>query len=405
MERLNGDMAVVQTTPAGKEQILVGDFSGHGLKAAVGGMLAADTFNAMTLKGYHIDEIAAQINRKLNRILPTGLYMAACLIEWDLVQGTMVIWNGGLPEVLLHHADKGTLERLRASHPPLGILPPEEFSSSVRRVPIEPGSRAYVYSDGLTETRNARHEMWGMAGLLGVLQGGQDPSVTFDEILRRVNAFRGDAPFNDDVTMVELTFPDGGATIDRAEVTAPITSRLDLGMQTITTTTSLSLRLDARAIAASDPVPSVMQLMSTFNLSERNRSEVFVILRELVSNAIEHGLLDLDSSMKSTTDGFGEYYRLRDERLARLADGFVEIRIEREQDGDGSYDALRIHVEDSGRGFDHRKAMASTSEESLISEATSGRGVALLRTICREFRYNEAGNAVEVVYRLTRRSR
>lgn len=405
MERLNGDMALVQKTPAGKEQILVGDFTGHGLTAAVGGMIAADTFNAMTLKGYCIADIAAQINRKLNRILPTGLYMAACLVEWDLAAGVMAIWNGGLPEVLLRHGNQPALRRLRDGHPPLGILPPAEFSASVRRVSISPGDRAYIFSDGLIEMRNPRQEMWGMSGLLAVLNSGHDEEQTFDEMLRRVSAFRGEEPLHDDVTLVELICPDGSTTLDHTDITTPITARLELGVQRIVTTTSLSLRLDGSAIAAADPVPSVMQLLGNLNISEKDRSDVFVILRELVSNAIDHGLLELNSDMKTTTDGFNEYYRLREERLAALRQGYIDLRIDREQEPDDGYDALRIRVEDSGAGFDHRRLLAKSTEQTLQSEAMSGRGVSLLRLMCREFKYNDAGNAIEVVYRLGRRAR
>jgi anti-sigma regulatory factor (Ser/Thr protein kinase) len=164
---------------------------------------------------------------------------------------------------------------------------------------------------------------------------------------------------------------------------------------------ALQLRMEADAIAGADPVPAVMQLLSDIAIGAHHRSDVFAIVRELVTNAVDHGLLGLDSSLKTTQDGFMEYYRLRDVRLRSLRSGHITLRIARERCRAPGCDALRIAVTDSGPGFDHAAVMARAADPDYIHQCARGRGIAMLRTLCEELNYNGSGNAAEIVYLLT----
>ncbi len=48
----NGDLLMAARTPSGDLYVLLGDFTGHGLPAAVGAMPLAEIFHGMTAKGY-----------------------------------------------------------------------------------------------------------------------------------------------------------------------------------------------------------------------------------------------------------------------------------------------------------------------------------------------------------------
>jgi anti-sigma regulatory factor (Ser/Thr protein kinase) len=164
---------------------------------------------------------------------------------------------------------------------------------------------------------------------------------------------------------------------------------------------ALQLRMEADAIARADPVPAVMQLLSDTAIGEHHRSDVFAIVRELVTNAVDHGLLGLDSSLKATQDGFMEYYRLRDVRLRSLRSGCITLRVARERGSAPGCDALRIAVTDSGPGFDHEAALARAADPDYVHQSARGRGITMLRTLCNALTYNGSGNAAEVVYLLT----
>ena len=61
--------------------------------------------------------------------------------------------------------------------------------------------------------------------------------------------------------------------------------------------------------------PIVMRCASELQDFGSYRGQIHTVLAELYSNALEHGLLRMNSDLKSDADGFEEYYRCRAERL------------------------------------------------------------------------------------------
>jgi len=53
------------------------------------------------------------------------------------------------------------------------------------------------------------------------------------------------------------------------------------------------------------------------------------VLSELLANAIDHGLLELDSKLKEDADGFFVYYQAREEKLEQLSqDAYLSIQFD-----------------------------------------------------------------------------
>lgn len=89
--RWSGDFLIQAQTPSGRIHAMLGDFTGHGLAAAVGTLPAADTFRVMTKKDFPIDAIAAEISSKLRASLPMGYFCAAALVSIDREQGEAAV--------------------------------------------------------------------------------------------------------------------------------------------------------------------------------------------------------------------------------------------------------------------------------------------------------------------------
>jgi anti-sigma regulatory factor (Ser/Thr protein kinase) len=121
------------------------------------------------------------------------------------------------------------------------------------------------------------------------------------------------------------------------------------------------------------------------------RTTIGTITTELLTNAVDHGLLGLDSCLKAGPGGFGAYYEERERRLQALTRGVV--RVELGVECVGSNYRLNLMVEDSGRGFDPRRLEALAPEGQLF-----GRGLTLVRSLCRDLRVVSPGNRTEVVY-------
>ena len=73
---------------------------------------------------------------------------------------------------------------------------------------MEPGSCLFVYSDGLPEANNAEGEMFGLNRALFALNEKPDaaPEDTLKAVQRAVDAFSGQTPQFDDLTMMCLVY-------------------------------------------------------------------------------------------------------------------------------------------------------------------------------------------------------
>lgn len=384
----NGDLVLVTTTPHGATRALLADFTGHGLSAAMGALPLSDVFYAMTRKGYTLGDLVVEINRKLRRVLPTGLFCACAVMDVDPWQRRVTVWNGGLPDVLVRGSCGGIKLRLRSTHLPLAVVGDDELDACTESFEIERGDRLYAYSDGLVEAHAEDGSLFGSERLEALIDGADDGESLFEAIAKAVRDFQRAGEQHDDVTLVEVALSDVHEQKDseaqRASAERP------------PCTWSTTLELGPDALRAIDPVPLVIQGLLEIQGLDAHREKLFIVLAELFSNALEHGVLGLDSALKAQDDGFRRYYDARANRLRDLCEGFV--RIVCEHTAEREHGRLVLRVEDTGRGF-----APDCVERTLDANVGfSGRGIALVRSICDAIEWSNGGRRVEATYRWPR---
>ncbi len=390
----NGDVVFSARRPLGNARhLMLGDFTGHGLAAALGAMPASDIFYAMTARGFSLRGIALEINKKLQEKLPTGLFMAGALVHLDADRNQLEVLNCGLPDVLLVGRDGRLKQRFPSRNLPLGVVGSESLQLKIQTAVVSPGDRVLVYSDGLVEAVNEAGEMFGEARLLEVFESGLPAHRLFDGIRSAVDAFRGGAEQRDDITLVEMVCLAGAAPEGRETRAAQAPSQ-EGGVPAENTVWRMELELGPLALRDFDLNQFVAQAVGALPRLQPHATPLFTILAELYSNALEHGLLGLDSGLKKDPLGFSRYYEERARRLAALSQGWLRLELS-VVEGHGQ-SAVLVAVEDSGPGFDHHAALARERDEQMAS----GRGLDLLRNLCAELRYLGTGNRVEALYRI-----
>ncbi len=379
----NGDILLVAPKPKGGQHIMLGDFTGHGLSAAIGAMPVAEIFYSMTEKGYSIQDIASEINTKLNKTLPTGLFCAACIVDVDTKHNKFTVWNGGVPSAILYSEDKRIKNVFKSTHLPFGVVSSREFKNDVQIVEAEKGDRIYLYSDGLIEATDSQGVMYGEDRLDLCFANNTDANNMFDELTSSQNEFRGDQLQEDDTTIIEVLFDaeESGKDKDSKE-----TSDIKAPCKW-----DVSFELGPEILRGMDPLPAILHVLLEIQGLYSHRGRLYTILAELYSNALEHGVLGMDSKLKMSPEGFAEYYEIREQRLTDLNEGFIRINLHHEPADDGG--KLTIEYQDSGKGFDVNSYHAETDNNIF-----SGRGIALVKSLCTEFNYNESGNGIQVVY-------
>ena len=385
MDIVGGDLFLSAVGPSGSQYAFVGDFTGHGLSAAIGAIPVSDIFYAMISKGHSIINIVTEINGKLKKMLPTGLFLCACLIELDYTHGKLIVWNGGLPDALIVGEQGEIKRRLRSTHLPLGVVSNDNLDTSVEAETVVQGDRLYVYTDGVVEASNKDGEMFGQQRLEECVTHIREPERRFDAICSGLVAFRSGAEQRDDIAMAEICCDlgaverfDGKAIGEPEEISTTWRLVLDLGPDILRTEKPLSHLSD-------------MLMGSQRGLCD-HRENINLILSELYANALDWGLLGLDSTMKKDAEGFERYYAARQEALATLENGWIKIDLELFRQDKGS--KLVIRVEDSGPGFDYHKTMP----EFFDNTGLGGRGVKLVHSFCKDVVYEGKGNKVKAVY-------
>ena len=117
-----------------------------------------------------------------------------------------------------------------------------------------------------------------------------------------------------------------------------------------------------------------------------------MLFRSLYTNALEHGVLGLDSELKRDALGFAQYYRERNEHLASLEEGYVRLHLQIVPRGQGGH--LTIRVEDSGAGFDVDRVLALSAQ----THELSGRGLNLIRELSEHSYWSQDGRTACVEF-------
>lgn len=386
----NGDLLISASSPAGGVYLLVGDFTGHGLSAAVGSLPVSGIFYEGAAKQESVATIARAMNRRLHRLLPPGMFFCAALMYLEPCGRQVQIWMGGMNDIVCRPASTANIHKLSSRYMPLGILEDNEFVGQVEVLEVEEGTCLYIFTDGINEAQNACGEEFGLARVDQTIAVGGNVVET---LVTQVHEFTAGCKQADDVSLVEL-------------LCCPVVHRMsgagtlvDVGAdfrQAKSFPWQLTMRLSAADLRSSDVVMQVGKFLGTIQGVELHQDKIFTIISELYSNALEHGVLRLQSELKATPDGFDEYYRLREQRLASLEREFIAIELEYLR-GDSRAQVpnkLKIVVHDSGDGFDSGRVKSSQGD----SDAPYGRGLELLQCFCESLTYRDSGRTATAVY-------
>ncbi|WP_174874970.1 SpoIIE family protein phosphatase [Vogesella oryzae] len=377
--QFSGDIITAAKSPTDTLHIMLADSTGHGLAAAIACLPAATVFYAMTQKGFGIPAIAREINKKLKQQLPVGRFVAATLVAISPQERTVTVWNGGIPFAAFI-SEQGELDkRFVSAHPPLGIMPNADFDPSVEVYRWHQPGRLLICSDGLTEARSADGRLLEPEQLIAQLATPL-PAPVMPQLSQTINQHLGADENVDDISLVVAACSNdyvsppqpkqqhGFTQLDNWEIRlgfGPKELREDLGM------------------------PTLLGWLNQIGLNENQFSDMLLIVTELFSNALEHGVLMLDSNDKNSSDGFVHYLSQRQQRLAALEAGRIDIGMRRD------HNQLHLTVQDSGIGFDADRLPADCDDQ-----ATHGRGIALVRRLCQQVTFSNGGRSVEVIYPL-----
>ncbi|MGW1077807.1 PP2C family protein-serine/threonine phosphatase [Streptomyces sp. NPDC002537] len=160
--RIGGDLYAVQDTPHGV-RVIVGDVRGKGLEAVAAVAVVIGAFREAAEQEPALDALAARLERALQRegarradLDQFEGFTTAVLAEVPPDEPVLRLVNRGHPPPLLLHADGGVAEAEPAvAALPLGMGELGEWADRVEEREFPPGTTLLLYTDGVTEARDA----------------------------------------------------------------------------------------------------------------------------------------------------------------------------------------------------------------------------------------------------------
>jgi anti-sigma regulatory factor (Ser/Thr protein kinase) len=284
------------------------------------------------------------------------------------------------------------LRECSVKHAPLGMLDDTAFDDRIEQHAFARGEQLVMVSDGLLDARNPVGAAFGAQGLADAL-AGLPRRQRLDEVVTSLLAHLDGQTPDDDMSLV-LIDCEKEAVVQTVPQSHALPVRHPGNWR-------FSLHLGANELGHIDVVPLLLNVTGQFHTTRERMGELFVILSELYNNALDHGVLRLDSQMKLSPDGMETWLLLREEQLAQLKEGEGEIRLEVEQTVEADAVRLRICCRDSGPGFDVCAAIERLNKKQSSPNALPfGRGLALVQNMAQSVDFSATGNEVTVVLTL-----
>jgi hypothetical protein len=202
VREVNGDLYEVLRTGEDRVVVVVGDTSGHGIRAAL--FMAATTalIRITAPEMQQPEQILARVNDALAAHNPQILFVTLACAVFEPRLRRLHYASAGHPSPVLLRRGHAPVFPFTKAGLPAGITTGETIPGE--SLLLEQGDMLVFYTDGVFEAFNAAREQFGTARLLEHLaaNAGRSPKETVDGLLQAVRRHAGDHPQSDDITIL-----------------------------------------------------------------------------------------------------------------------------------------------------------------------------------------------------------
>jgi phosphoserine phosphatase RsbU/P len=201
---VGGDCFDVIPLGGGRYGFFVGDVAGKGIAASLLATLLQGVFYTTAALDIPVTEVPKRVNQFLCERSSDDRYATLFYGVLD-PSGNLEYINAGHVPPLIRRAS-GEVVELPSSNFPVGMFAEAEFTSD--RFPLGAGDYLVIYSDGVSEARNLRDEMFEQERLSSLMRdfSGSTVEQLAEAIRTSVRTFTGGAPQADDITMVVIQY-------------------------------------------------------------------------------------------------------------------------------------------------------------------------------------------------------
>jgi sigma-B regulation protein RsbU (phosphoserine phosphatase) len=206
---VGGDYYDVIELPRGRRGFVVADVSGKGISAALLASMLQGVFSATAGMDIQLDVIAGRVNKYLCERSADDRYATLFYGVLD-PSGRMDYINAGHVAALVR-TTMGQVYPLASDNSPVGMFDFAEYHGD--RAQLQPGDFVVIYTDGISEARNPRDDMFGEFGLRELVKKftGSTSEELAEAVQKGVREFIAGAPQSDDMTLLIVHYHGPGA--------------------------------------------------------------------------------------------------------------------------------------------------------------------------------------------------
>ncbi len=186
--------------------LVIADVSGKGIPAALFMMGSKILVQNCAMAGRSPADVLEMVNNQICENNREEMFVTVWLGILDTVTGQIRAANAGHEYPVVQHED-GRFELMKDRHG-LVIGAMEGMKYREYEFTLTPGSRLFVYTDGVPEATNAKNELFGTERMLDALNLApeESPQLILQNVRKAVDEFVQDAEQFDDLTMLCLLF-------------------------------------------------------------------------------------------------------------------------------------------------------------------------------------------------------
>ena len=187
----------------GKLFFCIGDVCGKGVPAAMVMAVVHSLLRMLSEREEDPARIIGDLNREACQNNESGVFVTLFLGVLDLATGRLRYCNAGHDHPVLA---RDTVEELPAlANVPVGTF--DDFQYQAQETVVSPGTLLFLYTDGVTEAKDAGRRQYGRERLLRTLSTcSREPAAVVHEIEHSVRAFSGTAGQSDDITTLAVRY-------------------------------------------------------------------------------------------------------------------------------------------------------------------------------------------------------
>jgi sigma-B regulation protein RsbU (phosphoserine phosphatase) len=206
MSAVAGDFYDFFTLEKNQLGVLVADVTGHGVPAAIIASMLKVAFAGQKAHGQHPELVLAGLNQALCGKFEDHFVTAAYLYA-DLYAKIVRYAAAGHPPLLRGSRLNGEASSVEQNGIVLGMFPEAVYTSL--EIPLQPGDRYVLYTDGLPESANAKAEEFGLPRCEQFLRThSQLPAASLaDELLSEISRWSARSSGSlqqDDITLIVI---------------------------------------------------------------------------------------------------------------------------------------------------------------------------------------------------------